>query len=138
MITDIKTQLIRDEGMVLKVYKDSMGISTIGVGRNLESRGITTDEAMMLLDDDLALVDAQLKANWPWTSTLDPVRLGVLENMCFNLGAGGLAGFRNMLAAVKNGDWATAAQEMLSSVWATHVGDRAQRLALQMEDGTWH
>jgi lysozyme len=37
-------KLIEHEGMVLHVYKDSLGIDTIGIGRNLEDRGITKDE----------------------------------------------------------------------------------------------
>ena len=37
-------QLILHEGMVLEVYQDHLGIDTIGVGRNLEDRGITDGE----------------------------------------------------------------------------------------------
>ena len=39
-------QLIKHEGMVLQVYKDSLGIDTISIGRNLEDRGITDGELM--------------------------------------------------------------------------------------------
>ena len=31
-------------GMVLTVYEDSLGIETIGIGRNLKDRGITKEE----------------------------------------------------------------------------------------------
>ena len=34
----------KHEGMVLEPYKDSLGISTIGIGRNLEDGGITDVE----------------------------------------------------------------------------------------------
>ena len=37
-------KLIEHEGMVLDVYKDSLGIDTIGIGRNLKDRGISKDE----------------------------------------------------------------------------------------------
>ena len=37
-------QLILHEGLKLHVYKDHLGIDTIGVGRNLEDRGITDGE----------------------------------------------------------------------------------------------
>ena len=38
---DLTAQLAYLEGMVLHVYQDSLGIDTIGIGRNLEHRGIT-------------------------------------------------------------------------------------------------
>jgi lysozyme len=40
-----------------------------------------------------------------------------------------------MLAALEQGDYETAAKEMLDSKWARQVGDRANRLAKMMEDG---
>jgi len=36
-------KLIHHEGMVLTVYEDSLGIETIGIGRNLKDRGITKE-----------------------------------------------------------------------------------------------
>ena len=32
------------EGLVLTVYKDTLGIDTIGIGRNLQDRGISKEE----------------------------------------------------------------------------------------------
>ena len=40
--------LIRDEGMELKVYKDTLGIDTIGVGRNIIDRPLTVAEMQHL------------------------------------------------------------------------------------------
>ena len=60
-----------------------------------------------------------------------------LKNMAFNMGVAGLLEFRQMLAEVQTADWPGAAAEMLSSKWATQVGDRAHRLALQMTTGEW-
>ena len=57
--------------------------------------------------------------------------------MCFNLGIGRLLNFRNFLSALQSGDHKAAAAEMLDSLWAKQVGARAQRLALQIETGTW-
>ena len=38
--------IAKHEGIVLEPYKDSLGISTIGIGRNLEDRGISDGELM--------------------------------------------------------------------------------------------
>ena len=37
-------KLIQHEGLVLQVYQDSLGIDTIGIGRNLKDRGISKEE----------------------------------------------------------------------------------------------
>ena len=50
---DLKEQLIRHEGLRLTVYDCPAGYKTIGVGRNLEGKGVTEEEAMYLLDNDL-------------------------------------------------------------------------------------
>jgi len=133
---NLRDQLIRDEGLRLKPYRDTVGKLTIGVGRNLDDNGITRDEAECLLHNDLARVYAELHHALPDLS-LDPVRGAVLGNMAFNMGIGRLLGFRKMLAALRVGDFAQAAVEMLDSDWATQVGSRAHRLARQMETGEW-
>ena len=128
-------QLVRDEGLRLKPYKDSVGKLTIGVGRNLDDRGLSTSEAMMLLTNDIADCAADVNNALPWARGLDEARRGVLLNMCFNLGIHGLLGFTHMLAALQTGLYAAAAAHMLDSRWAEQVGDRALRLAAQLKTG---
>ena len=41
---DLIDKLVVSEGLRLQVYKDTLGIDTIGIGRNLEDRGITKEE----------------------------------------------------------------------------------------------
>ena len=36
------------EGIVLNVYQDHLGINTVGIGRNLEDRGITDGELLFI------------------------------------------------------------------------------------------
>lgn len=133
----LEDQLVRDEGLRLKLYQDTVGKWTIGVGRNLSDVGISRDEAMVLLTNDIAEATKSLETQLPWAVALDEARLGVLLNMTFNMGIGGLLHFKNFLAAVRRGDWAEARNQMLDSVWAEQVGPRAQRLAIQIETGTW-
>lgn len=134
----VRLQLIHDEGLRLKPYKDTVGKLTIGVGRNLDDRGITQVEAMYLLDNDIrnAISDCVVRFQQTFLD-LDPPRQAVLVNMCVNLGIARLAGFKKTLAAIKAKDYEGAAIEMLSSVWADQVGDRALRLADQMRLGEW-
>ena len=134
----LREQLIRDEGgFQSKPYLDSVGALTIGYGRNLRDVGISEAEAAFMLDNDLGAAAGDVDRAVPWARGLDEVRRAVLVNMRFNMGLGGLLGFRKMLDAAEAGDWQRAAAEMLDSRWARQVGDRAQRLARQMTTGEW-
>lgn len=138
--------LIVDEDLKLTVYDDAnrlplkpgmtlIGHPTVGIGRALDVKGLTRDESVYLCKNDINEVDEQLRAAFDWFDRLDAVRCNVLANMCFNLGATGLLGFHNMLAAVQLGQYSRAAEEMLASKWAVQVGDRAKRLAKRMRTG---
>lgn len=133
---NIKEQLIRDEGLRLKPYKDTEGFLTIGVGRNLDGKGITKEEAMELLDNDMQEIIIQLSTQLPWTKNLYGPRFGVLINMGM-MGVPKLLEFKKMLAAIKAEDWSAAAKELLDSKYAKQVGQRANRLARQLETGVW-
>ncbi len=134
---DLREQLIRDEGLRLKPYYDSMGKITVGVGRNLTDKGLSPDEVDYLLDNDIREARLGVLEALPWTMGLDEPRFSVLVNMAFNLGLRGLLEFRKTLEAVARADYAAAAKEMLNSVWAEQVGERARRLAQQMAKGEW-
>lgn len=122
-------ELRRDEGVRLKTYQCSANKLSIGIGRNLEDRGITRDEAEYLLSNDLSETFTNLDRACPWWKKLTPQQQRGLANMCFNLGLGKLLGFRQMLAALERGDGRAAADHALASLWAKQVGERAQRIA---------
>jgi lysozyme len=128
-------QLIRHEGMELKVYKDSLGIETIGVGRNLVDRGVTEEEARYLCNNDIEIVERELVQSFPIVSSLNDTRIRVLLDMAFNVGLPRLRGFKRMWAALDNQDYVEAAKEMLDSKWARQVKTRAYTLARMMETG---
>lgn len=136
-ITNLADQLVRDEGIRLKPYRDTVGKLSIGVGRNLDDVGISTAEAMMMLRDDITIATDSLEQTFPWTQAIDPVRQSALVNMTFNMGISGIAHFKQFLAAMQQGNWPEAKAQMLDSIWAEQVGARAQRLALQIETGEW-
>lgn len=125
----LRHDLLRDEGLRLKPYRDSVGKLTIGVGRNLDDLGITEREAMDLLANDIARTEVELDRALPWWRDLTDGRQRALLNMAFNLGVPRLVGFRRMLAALAGGEYETAAVEALDSQWARQVGDRARRIA---------
>jgi lysozyme len=138
--------LRREEGLRLTVYDDAtgqpllpgmkvVGHPTIGIGRCLDRKGLTTAEATLLLENDIAEIRAQLAKALPWSTVLSEARQVVLQAMAFQLGLAGLLKFRATLAAIQRGDYAAAAEGMLASLWARQTPARAARMAAMMRQG---
>lgn len=121
--------LRRDEGLRLTPYKDTVGVLTIGYGRNLDYVGISEAEADVMLENDLRRTITDCDRLFPWWRDMPEPAKRALANMCFNLGAGRLSSFKVMLAALKRGDYSGAATAALDSKWAKQVGQRANRVA---------
>jgi lysozyme len=137
----LNAQLLIDEGLRLKPYRDSVGKLTIGIGRNLDDVGISRIEALYLLENDIDRAIRDCVAAFPWYVALDPVRQTALVNLTFNMGIGntkrGLRSFVNTLAAMGRGDYAAAADGLRRSKYARQVGARAERVAQLIETGTF-
>ena len=109
------------EGLRLFAYRCPAGEPTIGYGHKLTeeellsgvySRGITKERAEELLDQDIAIA-ARTIASVVKVS-LNANQRDALICLVFNAGGGVLLGTApKMTAALKVGDWATAAHEML-------------------------
>tara|TARA_E500000305_G_C3863752_1_gene161860 strand:+ start:93 stop:581 length:489 start_codon:yes stop_codon:yes gene_type:complete len=152
---DLIKQIAHHEGVVLKVYKDSLGIDTIGIGRNLEHRGIedlelahiektmseiyengiTEQDAYFLAHRDIEIVEKELLASRPVVEELDNIRQRVLVDMAFNMGIPRLNRFYRMWSAINELDFKSAAIEMLDSLWARQVKSRSDTLAYAMKHG---
>jgi len=148
-------QIAHHEGVVLKVYKDSLGIDTIGIGKNLEHRGIedlelahiektmseiyengiTEQDAYFLAHRDIEIVEKELLASRPVVEELDNIRQRVLVDMAFNMGIPRLNRFYRMWSAINELDFKSAAIEMLDSLWARQVKSRSDTLAYAMKHG---
>tara|TARA_R100001591_G_scaffold118619_1_gene142900 strand:+ start:152 stop:571 length:420 start_codon:yes stop_codon:yes gene_type:complete len=128
-------QLRLHEGVEHKPYVDTVGKTTIGVGRNLDDVGLTDDEIDYLLDNDIHTVMSELDVWWDGWRELDEVRQRVLADMMFNMGRPTLNKFENFHAALVDGNYEQASVEMLDSRWAEQVGQRAERLAGMMATG---
>ena len=124
-ITDM---LIEDEGMELKLYKCTAGKWTIGVGHNIEDKGISEDVAMFILSLDIKEAVADLVNIFnDYYKLPENVRL-VLINMRFQLGSAGFQSFKNMIRHVSDFDYLDAAKEMKHSKWFYQTPERAKRL----------
>lgn len=144
-IDQVAEQIMHHEGVRLAVYDDAtgkpieagdmvQGNPTIGVGRLLtDQRGITEDEVMMLLKNDLTWVAEKAQTYGFWNK-LDSARQMVIMGMIFNMG-NRFDQFKKMIAALEVGDYEEASVQMLDSRWAKIVKGRAVELSEQMRTG---
>ena len=120
------------EGYRQYPYTDSLGIVTIGYGRNLESRGLSEPEAAYLLERDIEESEKYLHRQYEYYGSLSGERKAVLLDMMVNMGPTRLRQFKRMHKALDEGLYELAALEMLDSKWATQVGERALTLSSVM------
>ena len=115
--------LRKEEGKSLKLYKCSAGYLTIGIGYNIEARGLPDDIVEELYRRDLAELQHRA-AQIPEYRALDPVRAGVVARMVFQMGVDGVLAFRKFRAALAAEDWPRAYTEMLDSEWYLNKNGR--------------
>jgi lysozyme len=125
--------LEKDDGFKQFACPNAAGHSIIGIGRNLSARGISYEEAMFMLQNDVKDCVRELLKLYPWVNGLSDVRKIVLISMAFTLGVAELAQFRAMWNALESDDYASAAKHILDSPWAKQSSNRAERLAHFME-----
>jgi lysozyme len=138
------------EGERLTAYQDTNGYWTIGVGhllpgpRNPEWRGytITPAQSNYLFQRDWQKHVLLIEQYAPWVLEFDEVRRYVITDMTFNLGiepfdGDGFKDWPIFVRQLKANDWAAAASNMRSTLWARQVKSRAVRLARMIETGQW-
>jgi lysozyme len=127
--------LANDEGVKNKPYRDTAGKLTVGIGRNLDDVGVSSDEIALMLDNDINRAEAGARRLVPGFDGLTDPRKCAVVSMVFNLGEAKLKTFTITLGCINAGQWAAAALGMRASLWAKQVGARAERLAKMMEQG---
>ena len=136
-----------NEGYKTKVYEDTKGNRTIGIGFNLEDAGnkqflkeagidlkevlagreLTDNEVITLYNHSLTQAFNDAKQFDPqFAKRPEPVKKAIVD-MAFNLGLTKLNKFVDMKAALMQNDYKTAADEMVDSNWYTQVKTRGPR-----------
>ena len=118
----------KHEGFRRRMYKDSVGVPTIGYGFNLEQIELPKPVAELWLSFEIEKHQKELEQYHWYNRQPEPVKDALLD-MHYNLGHSGFMEFKKMIKALKNDKREEAANEMLDSKWAHQVGRRAQKLA---------
>lgn len=143
IVIDAVGYIKTNEGRVLKhgrhvVYDDANGkaiirgsrvenLPTVGYGRNLAERGLSEEESLYLLSNDIRECYDDLESRYKWFADLsDGAKLALLD-LRFNMGAAKLATFKNFLAAMEKGDIKEAQKHLMDSAYAKQVGSRATK-----------
>ena len=125
----MREQLILHEGLKLTPYRCTSDKLTIGVGRNLDDRGISEETAMQMLDEDINIVHGELLKAIPDFDNLDETIQESLVDLAFNMGTPTMLTFKDTLAALKGQQMCIASRELLNSRYARQVGKRAETIA---------
>ena len=114
---DVSKRLRSEEGYRTHLYEDSEGWLSIGIGYNIEEKGLPPDiiEELFRRSVEEATADAARLTEF---ADLSAARQGVLIAMVFQMGLPKVRAFTKMLAALRSGDYQLAGAEMLDSVWA--------------------
>lgn len=135
----LKEELIRYEGNKSQVYLDTLGLPTVGIGhmdRNMlvgAVFGPSQIDALYEADVRNALkVAKQIEC----FDSLDDCRQRIVMQLAFNMGTK-LLGFKKMIAALNDGKYAVAADELQNSKWFGQVGRRGPETCFAMRTGQY-
>jgi len=132
MREELKESIKRHEGKSLHIYKDSLGLWTIGYGTLIES--ISEEEAEWLFEHRLNKVIKDLNFRKPIVRVLPEKMRDVLYEMGYQLGVNGLLKFKKMWQAIEDDDLGGIIREMKDSKWYTQTTSRADDLIEKLKD----
>ena len=143
-INKLKEQLKIDEGVIYEIYNDHLGYPTFGIGHLvLEGEpehglsvgtAITEERVDACFEKDVEYVINDCKILHEDFDNYPEEVKQVIANMMFNMGRTRLSKFNKHNAALREGDWKTAAIEGRDSRWYKQVTNRAERLMKRLEE----
>ncbi len=119
----------KHEGYVKSVYKDSVGIDTIGYGFAIKDLELDKDICDIILDRKLKNLKDIIRAKFSWYRYMPPEIQDIVVEMCYQLGVTGFSNFRKTITFLQNKQFNDASVEMLDSRWADQTPVRAKKLS---------
>ena len=140
----LKASVKQHEGYRNKVYLDTLGKRTVGVGHLCVEDFWEDDKEydekflMEILQKDLqqAIRGARSLMEKHDCADIDEQAEEILIEMVFQLGKNGVSKFKNMWKALAELNYVGASYEMLDSRWAKQTPNRAKAMAKTMKEIT--
>ena len=139
----LREELKLDEGVKYEVYLDHLGLPTCGIGHLIKEDDpehglevgtkIGEERVNELFDEDIEVTLNECTTLYDEFYTFPEEVQHIIANMMFNIGRPRLSKFKKMHAAVLQGDWKEAANQMIDSKWYKQVPNRANRLVNRMK-----
>tara|TARA_Y100001963_G_scaffold3266_1_gene4333 strand:- start:758 stop:1162 length:405 start_codon:yes stop_codon:yes gene_type:complete len=129
LIADIK----KHEGYSKKVYKDTLGYDTIGIGFLVSSLELDEDVCDIILERRLASNEKVLQRKLTFYRNQPREVQNIIQNMYYQLG-NKLFNFVKTLHYIENDKYKAASIEMLDSLWAKQTPNRAKELSNRLAD----
>lgn len=144
----LRDELIIDEGIRYKIYFDSKGKPSMGIGHLITPKDpehallkdwtprkvvrISKERVEELFKKDIEICLESCRNIFDnFDRMLEELQL-ILANMMFNLGQTKFEGFRKFIIFVKAADYIGAAEEMRDSLWSRQLSARVNKLADRM------
>ena len=119
-----------NEGYRSSVYKDSLGIDTIGYGFAIKDLELDEDICEEILKRKLERLIDRVQKKWGWIINLPQEAQEVMYEMCYQMGVSGVSKFKKTLLFLESHEYRMAAKEMLDSKWArSDSPQRAKRMS---------
>ena len=129
-MSDLTHNIKKHEGYVKNVYKDSLGIDTIGYGFAIKDLKLSEEISTTILTELIENKLNHLEKRLDWFRDMPPEVQGVICEMVFQIGFSGFCKFKRAIAHFKEKEFKHASEEMLDSKWAKKDSpQRAKRLA---------
>ena len=138
------------EGYSEVVYPDSKGISTIGIGHNIQAHPLkgkylewfatngrlSSTLIYELLDEDMAAAEAGAKKLFPMLRSYSVARQVALVDLVFVLGETKLKkSFQPTIAHIKAEEWEDVALHLENTQWYKDVKKRGLRVVMYIREG---
>ena len=130
MMQDLINSVKENEGYRKMVYKDSLGIDTIGYGFAIKDLELDEDICEEILKRKLDRLVDRVTKKWGWVINLPIEAQEVIYEMCYQMGISGVSKFKKTLLFFESHEFKMAAKEMLDSKWAkSDSPQRAKRMS---------
>ena len=118
-----------NEGFKPRVYKDTLGIDTIGYGFAIKDLHLDEDLSEEILKRKVNKLIKRIYKTFDWFINMPEDVQEVVVEMCYQMGVSGFSKFKKTIKLLSEKQFTDASTEMLDSLWAKQTPIRALKLS---------